>query len=326
MNCKYRPKTGKFISSCLTFFLMILVILPYLVQSQTESEPNDRRDQSNEIHLGETVEGFFQKKGDQDWYKLVVDKPGKNIIRIDLSAVPDVNVRLAFYNEKGNQLKDANFTQKGEPEEIVNLGVTEGIYYINAYGFEANDKDKYTLSTKLIALWEEGQEFEPNDRREQANDIRLDESITGLFQVKNDPDWYKLTVDQTGKNIVRIDLSSVSGVNSTLYLLDSRGRRIKSSDMRGEGEAEEIINFGVTEGVYYISVSASKENADERYTLSTKLIGPWEEGQEFESNDDRNRANEIKLDSMIEGHIQPKDDRDYYLITIPEPGMDLFVV
>jgi len=325
MDGIYRSRHRKIISSSLTF-LMILIMLPSLAQSQTETEPNDRRDQANEIHLGETVEGFFQKKGDYDWYKLVIDRPGKSIIRIDLSAVPEVNVRLTFYNEKGSELKSANFTQKGEPEEIVNLGVTEGIYYINANGIEANDKDKYTLSTKLIAPWEEGQEFEPNDRREQANDIRLDESITGLFQVKNDPDWYKLTVGQPGKNIIRIDLSSISGVNSTLYLLDSRGRRIKSSNMRGEGEAEEIINFGVTEGVYYISVNASKENEDERYTLRTKLIGPWEEGQEFESNDDRNRANEIKLNSAIEGHIQPKGDRDYYLITIPEPGMDLFVV
>jgi hypothetical protein len=323
---------GKFRSSELIFpglfsvLLLASLLITASAQSQFESEPNDRREQANEIHLGKTIEGFFQKKGDQDWYKLVVDKSGKNIIRIDLSAVPDVNVRLTFYNEKGSQLKSANFTQKGEPEKMVNLGVIEGIYYINAYGFEANDKDKYILSTKLIAPWEEGQEFEPNDRREHANEIRLDESITGLFQVKNDPDWYKLTVDLPGKNIIRIDLSSVPGVNSTLYLLDSRGRRIKSANMRGEGEAEEIINFGVTEGVYYISVNASKNNEDERYMLSTKLIGPWEEGQEFEPNDDRNRANEIKLDSVIEGHIQPKDDRDYYLITIPEPGMDLFVV
>jgi len=306
------------------YALSVQLIGPW--EKGQEFEPNDRREQANEIHLEESVEGFFHGKGDRDWYQLIVKRPGKSIIRIDLSAVPEVNVRISVYDEKGNQLKSSDFTRKGEPEEIVNLGVTEGIYYIHANGDEANDKDKYTLSTKLIAAWEEGQEFEPNDRYQQANEIRLGESITGLFQVKNDPDWYKLAVDQPGKNIIRVELSGVSGVNSYLYIHDSKGYRIKSSDMTREGEPEEIINFGVAEDIYYISVNGSDKNETETYKLNTKLVGPWQEGQEFETNDERRWANEIQLDSLIEGHIQPKDDRDYYLITIPEPGMDIFVV
>jgi len=322
----HKARVRKYMSSALSFPLMILILIPCLVHSQTESEPNDQLEQANEIRLGETVEGFFQEKNDDDWYKLVIDKPGKNIIRIDLSGVSEVNVRLAIYDEAEHRLKRTNATRKGGPEAITNFGVSQGIYFINVYGGDINDKDPYTLSTQLIGPWEEGQEFEPNDQREQANEIRLGETVKGLFQPEDDPDWFKLVIDRSGKSIFRVDLSGVPGVNSKLNIHDSQGSRIKRLNMRSHGEPEEIINFGVTKGVYYISISTSEINENEVYSLSADLVGPWEEGLEFESNDRRKQANEIKLDSVIEGYIHPKDDRDYYLITIPEPGMDIFVV
>ena len=322
----HKAKVRKYIPSALSFPLIILILIPCLAYSQTESEPNDQREQANEIRLDESATGHFQKKGDKDWYKLVIDKPGKNILRIDLSGVPDVDVSLAIYDEAGHQLKAANTSRKGDPEAITNFGVSQGTYFITANGRDINEKDPYTLSTQLIGPWKEGQEFEPNDSYKQANEIRLGEDVQGLFQAKNDPDWYKLVIDRPGKSIFRVNLSGVPGVNSILNIHDSQGNRIKSSNMRRQGEPEEIINFGVTEGVYYISTGTGEINENETYTLSAVLVGPWEEGLEFESNDNRKKANEIKLDSVIKGYIQPRDDRDYYLITIPEPGMDIFVV
>jgi len=323
-----RTKNRNGVSPCFLFLLFFLFALPCFGLSQTECEPNDRRDEANEIHLGQSMTGHFHKRGDYDWYRLAISVPGKNIIRIDLSGVPDVDVSLAIYDESGHQLKSAHTAKKGEPEAITSFGVTEGTYFITAYGRDINDKDPYTLSTQLIGPWEEGKEFEPNDSRDQANEIRLGETAQGLFQANNDRDWYKLLIDRPGKSIIRVDLSGVPGVNSVLHINDSKGSLVKRSDMQREGEPEEIINFGVTEGFYYIeiSTSANQKNENETYALSTVLVGPWEEGLEFESNDDRKKANEIELDSKIEGHIQPNNDSDYYLITIPEPGMDIFVV
>lgn len=318
----------KYVTSGITVVLMFFVMFALFIYPQVESEPNDRRDQANEIRMGESAKGYFHKRGDYDWYKLVIDMPGKNIIRIDLSGVPGVDVSLSIYDEAGHQLKRVGTSPKGEPEAITCFGVMEATYYITAHGGDINEKDPYTLSTRLIGPWQEGQEFEPNDKKEQANEIRLGETIQGLFQAKNDPDWYKLLIDRPGKSIIRVNLSGVPGVNSALHIKDSKGLLVKRSDMQREGKPEEIINIGVTEGVYYIDISTSgnQKNEKETYTLSTVLASPWEEGMEFEPNDDRKKANEIKLDSVIEGHIQPSNDNDYYLITIPEPGMDIFVV
>jgi hypothetical protein len=213
----------KFVILRLSIFLMLLFVLPHFIHAQTESEPNDRRDQANEIRLGESAKGYFHKRGDYDWYRLVISDPGKNIIRIDLSGVPGVDVSLEIYDENGHSLKRSSRSQKGEPEAITRFGIKEGTYFITAYGRDISEKDPYTLSTRLIGPWEEGQEFEPNDDMHKANEIRLGETIQGLFQAKNEPDWYKLVIDKPGKNIIRVDLSGVEGVNPFLFIHDAQG-------------------------------------------------------------------------------------------------------
>ncbi len=310
----------------LMIFLSICLLFPSLAQSQSESEPNNSQEQANEIRLGQSIQGLFQPKDDEDWYKLVNSQSGRNIIRIDLTGVAGVNSYLEIYNEKEEKLKESDTGDDGEAEAIINFGVTEGIYYIMVSGFQRNEKDKYTLSTKLLSPWQEGQEFELNDELEQANEIKLGQSIEGYFQPKGDKDWYKFVVSQSGKNIIRIDLTGVAGVNSYIEIYNEKGERLKESDTGGDGEGEAIINFGVTEGIYYIKVNGRQENGKDKYLLSTKLLGPWQKGQEFEPNDELEQANKIKLGKTIKGSPYPDTDKDWYVFTMPEPGLEILVI
>jgi hypothetical protein len=247
---------------------------------QSELEPNNTKDQANELKLGEGIKGFFQEKGDYDWYKLAVNISGKNIIRIDLSAVPEVISSMEIYNEKGKSFKtyNVNVGGKGESESIINLGVTEGIYYIVVRAYSGmNQNDSYTLKTQLTGPWQEGQEFELNDKKEQANELKLGEDIKGFFQKRGDQDWYKLAVNLPGKNIIRIDLSAVPEVDSEINIYNEKGNRLKEYNVGKKGEAEAVINLGVTEGIYYIRVRAySGMNQNDSYTLKTQLTGPWQ--------------------------------------------------
>ena len=318
---------------CLIFLLVILFIcLLFTSQAylQSELEPNDKKDQANELKLGEDIKGFFQEKHDEDWYKLTVNVSGKNIMRIDLSAVPEVDSEIYIYNEKGNRLKTCDIGEEGEAEAVINLGVTEGlIYYIKVEArSDMNQNDSYTLKTQLTGPWQEGQEFELNDELEQANELKLGEDIKGFFQEKHDEDWYKLTVNVSGKNIMRIDLSAVPEVDSEIYIYNEKGNRLKTCDIGEEGEAEAVINLGVTEGlIYYIKVEARSDmNQNDSYTLKTQLTGPWQEGQEFELNDELEQANELKLDQIITGYSCPEDDEDWYIVTVPEKGLDILVI
>jgi signal transduction histidine kinase len=83
-------------------FISVLLVLPAWAQVKQETEPNDTREQAQEIRIGDSVEGYFQKDYDHDWYKLTVEKSGKNYFHADLNAVPGMNTYLNLYDAKAN--------------------------------------------------------------------------------------------------------------------------------------------------------------------------------------------------------------------------------
>ena len=107
-----------------SFLMMGIFLCPELARSQTESEPNNNREEANNLPFGEKIEGLFQNEYDSDWYKLPIGEKGKHIIRIDLSGVPGVETYFEIYDAEGNNLKQADRAYGGEPEEIINFGVT----------------------------------------------------------------------------------------------------------------------------------------------------------------------------------------------------------
>jgi len=314
-----------FLSPVLIFFLNFALALN-LAQIRSESEPNNELEEANEIRLGETVEGYYQTQLDSDWFKLIVSQAGKNLIRIDLTGVPDVDADIYIYDEAGEELKRVRMGVEGEPESITHIGVTQGIYYIRAYAYEANETNKYKLRTALIGPWTQDQEFEFNDSHERANELLPGGSVQGLFQTPQDDDWYRLVMPEEGKNILRVDLSGVAGVDTALEICDDQGEKLMYSDSTEEGQPEQIVNFGVTEGIYHIKVIGRELNQTEKYTLKTQLVGPWTEGHEFELNDDLEQANSLNLNQEVKGYAQPRDDEDWFKITIPEPGLDMMYI
>jgi len=256
---------------CLIFLLVILFIcLLFTSQAylQSELEPNDELEQANELKLGEDIKGFFQEEDDEDWYKLTVNVPGKSIIRIDLCAVPEVDSEIQIYDEQGNRLKEYDVGEEGEAETIINLGVTEGIYYMEVSTCGGmNQNDSYTLKTQLTGPWQEGQEFELNDELEQANELKLGQIITGYIFPGYDEDWYTVTVPEKCLDILVIELSAVSQVNLSLTLLDAEGIEIKYADVGSTGEEEFMVRMKCPSGKYYIKVEGGQVNTEEPYTL-----------------------------------------------------------
>ncbi len=251
----------------LTVFLSIWLLSSAWAQSLSESEPNDELEQANELRLGQSIEGLFQAEDDEDWYKLLVSQPGKNIIRIDLTGVTGVNSYLEIYNDKEERLKESDIGNDGEGETIINFGVTEGIYYIKVGGRQKNEKDKYLLSIKLLGPWQEDQEFELNDELEQANKIKLGKAVKGFAYPDSDEDWYTVTVPEPGLDILVVELFGLDGVDLLLELLDADSRELKQANNGEMGEKETIVRMKVKPGKYYIMVNNAGFNADKTYTL-----------------------------------------------------------
>ncbi len=306
------------------YFLTTMITGPW--QEGWETEPNDSRHRANELGLGKNINGYFQQKNDYDWFKLINDRPGKSLIRINLSAVPGVDSEIDLYNEKGNRIWSTDEAEKDEPESIFNLALETGIYYLEIFAREINIKNSYLLSTEVLGSWQESLEAEPNNSRDTATEIRLGQTMKGYYQVKGDEDYYKLIIDKTEKNLIQLDLSAVPDADGRVEILDREGRRLWDVNDGEKGEPETVPYFTVSEGIYFIYVKGYQKNTANSYTLSVHLLGPWQEGLEAEPNDGMERANEIKPNFSLIGRVNSSRDRDYYLLKVPPPGAEMVVM
>ena len=295
-------------------------------QEGWESEPNDNRDLANDLRWGASVSGHFHRRGDDDWYRLVNDTPGKTLVRVDLAAVPGVDGQLTIYNEKGSSLWYANEAEAGEPESIFNIALDQGTHFIRVYGRKSDPSNAYVLSTKIIGPWKEGMEAEPNNRTEDATELPLGQSVEGYFHSDGDEDYFKLVVAEPAKNVIRIELSGVPGADGRLIVYDQDRKTLWDVNDGEKGEPESVTHFAVTQGTYYIWVRGYQKNIQDKYILAARLLGPWRENQEAEPNNDIDRANELTLNSPLTGHINKEDDRDCYRLIVPAPGVDTVVI
>jgi hypothetical protein len=312
--------------SILSVMVSLSLLSVGLAQVRPEVEPNDKREQAQEVRLGDKVEGGFQQDSDDDWYTFTVDQPGKNYLRVDLSPVPEVDTGLYFLDANGRRLLEVNDAGKNEAESIVFFPVEQGTYFVHVYARGKATQEKYSLSLKLEGPWREGQESEPNDRREQANDLPLGQSVEGYFQHRNDSDYFRLLVDKPGKYEIRIDLSALPDYDQRFRIQDKDGKDLWRATQAAKGEPEYADHFTVTEGFYYILVQGDERQIADKYTLSTRILGPWRENEEAEPNDEIKWANEVSLGAPFTGRVNRDSDVDYYVFNVPEPGADLIVV
>ena len=163
----------------LAAFFCLSTVTVASAQVKTETEPNNARAQAQEIRVGDSIEGTLQPVGDNDWFKLVVDKPGKNEIEIVLAAVPTLEADFVIHDKDGNPIWNANRARKGETESVSHFVVTEGVYFVRISGRGDNLTDKYTLSIRPLGPWKENTEAEPNDEIRRPSELRLDVPMTG---------------------------------------------------------------------------------------------------------------------------------------------------
>ncbi len=254
--------------AALSVATMILLASAAMAQVKQEVEPNDKRQQAQEIRIGDTIEGGYQLDSDGDWYKLVVDKPGRHEIQIDLSAIPDVDQQFGIQDKDGKDLWSAKGRPKGEPESVAHFTVTEGVYYIWVQGSYKVIPDKYTLSVRSLGPWQEGWEAEPNDEIKQANEVTLGAPLIGRTSRDYDYDHYVFKVPEPGADLIVIQVSGIPEANLYVELLDAGGKTLDTSVQAETGKGQEIPRMKVKPGTYYLRIDPPPKNKiGSEYTL-----------------------------------------------------------
>jgi len=304
-----------------------------------EREPNDKSLQATPIKPGALIRGHYYPSrnlladdtgyAEEDWFRLDVGAQGLYTLNVDASEVPGIYPVLEIYDANGYKVKEADSQGAGNPVTLHNFGVKPPAHYLLRLRSKlpaANAQVPYELLTELVP-WQGRTEFEPNDQRLDATPFDQD-SIAGTIFPEGDADWYRVSVPEDKRFILRAELSALAGMDLALSLRDDIGNELVHADNMGKEQPEVLTGYGVRKGDYYLVVSektGKKADPKATYTLA-KSLTPYQEGLEWEPNDSSATAQGIKVGDSVDAYLAPKGDVDFYEFNVYTAGEIVFEI
>lgn len=298
--------------------------------SGREREPNDRVVAATPLEPGTPMRGRYYPSAnplvedgqEEDWFVLRVDRPGLQLLNVDVSEVSRVDAILEIYDVNGYKVREADSGGVGDAESLRNFGVrgpAEYRFRLRAKGKAADAEVFYHLVTELVP-YQGRVEFEPNDQRLEATPLEAD-AISGTIAPAGDVDWYRLAASTETKQLLRVEVSPAAGLDLELRVMDDVGAPVLVVDNMGREQPEILTGLGVRAEQYLVVAEKTGKKGDPRqvYTLS-KTVTPWQAGLEYEANDSSGTAQEIKPGESVDGYHAPKGDVDWYEFNVYQKG------
>jgi subtilisin family serine protease len=318
-----------------------------------KNEPNDDEENAKEIMLtsdlqGE-IKGVFDKAKDKDLYKIKLKKGQK--VKFKLTAVEGIDslikARISVppleesmgkemyyggYEEGYNMYFNSNPAGQGE-EGIINA-MADGEVLIDLSDIKENaTNEEYTLSFEKFTPNYAADTFEPNNTPDLATTLELGKKLEGANfgqsadskpdrYGRGDMDWYVLEVKDKGQINVKVDIAEKMPVNIVVYdeeVLTKGENRTQPIGYIWSGyESKEVKgSFKASPGKYYLRAEGYDmlEQVVQTYNISTE----WAMGDfdQYEINDNFQKATPITLNTTIKGNLYPEGDIDYYAVSLP---------
>ncbi|MFZ2053837.1 MAG: prenyltransferase/squalene oxidase repeat-containing protein [Candidatus Aminicenantales bacterium] len=131
----------------MTFIIVFLSLISAApAQQATEKEPNEEMSQANPLTLNREIKGYADPEDDEDWYLLTIPEPGVDILVVEVTGVPAVDLRLEVRAPGEEESEEMNGNGEGGGEAIVRLRQKAGKYHIRVRTRRgANAGTPYTL-------------------------------------------------------------------------------------------------------------------------------------------------------------------------------------
>ena len=257
-----------------------------------------------------------------DYFRFTLTGP----MRVDLGLRQlDQNADLSLENSEGNTIKRSN--KGGTNIEAITRTLLEGSYYIRVEAQESG-ANRYALkhsvgepnSDKVAELRERVEEdsaeedLDPelaqgesdDSSRDTTNDLgdSTDLNSAGsaegtVNKADDEVDYYRFTLRNTKKVTVGLDDLDV---DVSLYLEDSRGRKLKIRD--SSWTSARWLEISVERGIYFIRINAA-EDGDNFYTLRYRM-----ETQRDDYARGTKTTGSVAVNSFSSGRLEFTGDRD----------------
>ncbi|MCA9605018.1 MAG: serine/threonine protein kinase [Myxococcales bacterium] len=249
-----------------------------------EREPNDELTQANPLPPGVEMRGHIgarldENRSDADIYELRNPGGDRRTVRIDVSAIPNMDLMFELYREgiTTAPLLVADSAGMGQAESVPNFVIDGPTYYLRVRELwesgrlpSENVSDPYTVSWRFVEP-EEGDEEEVNDSIELSGSIAMNGSVRGFVGWGGDEDVFCLEAEATNV-VARVE--AVPSLDLVLSRIDRTTGRATEFDEHGLGAGERTdVLERARPGRYCFEVSAHRpkvgagNDPDQRYVL-----------------------------------------------------------
>lgn len=279
-------------------------------------EPNDKIEEANTVKLDDEFSMAIFPEGDVDWYKVEIPEQGYLLaLTKDFPSDLDVQVRFAQYDEWGSK-KEVFLTSFEETPATYHV-IEKGNYYImvgDRWGKNSTEEE-FKIKFEFI---EEFDEFEPNNKIEDAIALSLDSEYSAAIFPIGDVDWFMFEVTEPGYIYVKAkDVPDDIQLSATFATYDEYGSK-KTNIIRKKEQVP--VAAAVSElGQYYIELSTLWDNKESRelFTWNAEFVP---EMDMYEPNNKYEEATEIAVNDTLMLAIFPVGDKDFFKISPEQTG------
>ena len=283
----------------------------YRAVSSIEKEPNDSAAKANTLKSGTRYYASIVKKGnfgtsDEDWYKIVTDKPGRINLNFHFGQYDAGNDwSVTIYDENRKNTLSSKYYSGNKPGSYnsPSIGVPKGTTYIRVKKW---GEGLYDLTANFTPsdYWE----TEPNNGFDAADSIKLNTKYYGADS--GSYDYYKFSLSTDG--YIRIPIAHEVVKNSTWYFtIYSSDQKTKIQTIEAKGTTAQTSSppLGLEKGTYFIRVY-ERGSSGKTYNFSVDFAKSayWEK----ELNGGFTTATRIDVDKKYSGSSKEYGDKDYY--------------
>ena len=156
----------------------------------------------------------------------------------------------------------------------------------------------------LIGACGPTREKEPNSSYQQATPLKPGATGVGTMKNAKEPHWWRLDVAAEG--VLSAKLGGIRDIDFTLAAFDKDRRELVRIDETTVGGDEQLLDLGVSPGVYYLVVSnknPAANNPTQEYNLVTKLEPSA--GRERQPNFTALTAQPVEAGGVVRGFYWP---------------------
>ncbi|WP_232222233.1 PKD domain-containing protein [Thioalkalivibrio paradoxus] len=236
------------------------VITPRLdpVGYTPDREPNDRLEQAQPIALGEDTEGLLgyldrDQRDTEDWFRFETREHGA--VEVSVNAEASLRITLQLLDADGRSLR-TSMGGSTSSRSVERDDLAPGTYYARVA--RSSGQGGYVITPRLDPVGYTP-DREPNDRREDAQPIRLGADTTGLLgyvsrNERDTEDWFR--VETGAEGALAVSVAAQESLRVTLQLFDADGRSLRAS-MGGSTSSRHVERNELPAGVYFIRVARS---------------------------------------------------------------------